>query len=327
VVKDKKMPSEKGNEWIPGLAYQERDFEIIDYQIYRDEEIGLWLRGPKPEHLKGSRFVACIGGAQTFGCFCDRPFPRLLQEALNIPVVNFGIGGAGPSFFLQREKIFGSLDQAACTIIQVMSGRSESNSVFETGGLAYITRRSDGRRLGARAAYQNLLRRKMIFGRKDLKRIIAETRENWMFNYKSLIGKIRSPVILFWFSMREPDYRERYFHVRTLFGGFPHLVNREMLEVIKNEADEYVHCVTGRGIPQRLISRFTGKPAKVDPARPRKDLKGRLWTHNFYYPSPEMHAEAAKLLFEKVKCLIEANSPKFVKKPAYQDRTAKGIKK
>jgi hypothetical protein len=177
-----------------------------------------------------------------------------------------------------------------------MSGRSESNSVFDTGGLAYITRRSDGRRLGARAAYQSLLRRKFIFGRKELKRTVNETRDNWIRSYKLLFEKIETPVMLFWFAMREPDYKERYIHVSTLLGGFPHLVNREMLEAIKKEADDYVHCVTDRGIPQLMRSRFTGKPTKIDPGRPRKDLKGPHWTHNFYYPSPEMHEEAAKSL-------------------------------
>lgn len=290
------MVFSSGNEWIPALAYQERDIEIVDYQIYRHEETGLWLRGPQPERLEEGRYIACLGGAQTFGCFCNKPFTRLLQEALNFPVVNYGVGGAGPSFFLQQEKIFGTLNKAVCTIIQVMSGRSESNSVFDTGGLAYITRRSDGCRLGAREAYQRLLWRKMIFGRKDLKRIIAETRENWIRNYQSLIEKIEGPVVLFWFAKRKPDYRERYFHVSALLGGFPHLVNREMLLAIKDEADDYVRCVTDRGIPQHLISRFTGIPAKVDPGRPRKDLKGPLWTHNIYYPSPEMHEEAAALL-------------------------------
>ena len=290
------MEMSDNKEWIPGLAYQERDFEIIDYRMFHDPTTGLWLRGPEPQRLEEGRYIACVGGAQTFGCFCDNPFPRLLQEALNLPVVNYGIGGAGPSFFLQRDSIFSPLNKAACVIVQVMSGRSESNSVFETGGLAYITRRSDGLRMGARAAYQDLLLRKMIFGRKGLKRIIAETRGTWVENYRSLIRKIEAPVVLFWFAMREPDYRERYIHVSTLLGGFPHLVNREMLEAVKKEADEYVHYVTDRGMPQRLISRFTGKPSKVDPGHPRKDLKGRLWTHNSYYPSPEMHEDAAALL-------------------------------
>lgn len=290
------MQSLSDNEWIPGLGYQARDFEIVDYQMYFDKETELWLRGPEHKLLKEGRYITCIGGAQTFGCFCDNPFPQLLQEALNVPVVNYGYGGAGPSFFLRQDKILRPLNNAACTIIQVMSGRSESNSEFDTGGLAYVTRRSDGRRLGARAAYQNLLWRKMIFGRKDLKRIIAETRENWIMNYRSLMEKIEVPIILFWFSTRHPDYREHYLHVRTLFGRFPHLVNGMMLKAIKNEVDDYVQCVTDHGVPQLLISRFRNKPTKVDPGRSRKDMRGSLWTHNFYYPSPEMHGEASELL-------------------------------
>jgi hypothetical protein len=303
-VNGQEMPSYNDEKWTPGMAYQERDHEIIDYKLYQDKKTGLWLRGPEPERLERGRYIACVGGAQTFGCFCENPFTRLLQQALGVPVVNFGIGGAGPSFFLQNEKVFGILNEAACTIVQVMSGRSESNSVFYTGGLAYITRRSDGRRLGARKAYQSLLRQKIILGRKDLKRIISETRDNWVQNYRSLFEKIDVPVVLLWFAMREPDFRERYLHVSTLLGKFPHLVNREMMEAIKDGADAYVHCVTDRGNPQRLISRFTGKPVKVDPGRPRKDLKGRHWSHNFYYPSPEMHGDAAGLLIPVCKKFV-----------------------
>jgi hypothetical protein len=48
VVKDQGTMNSAADEWIPALAYQERDMEIIDYQIYRDEETGLWLRGPRP---------------------------------------------------------------------------------------------------------------------------------------------------------------------------------------------------------------------------------------------------------------------------------------
>jgi hypothetical protein len=294
-------------EWIPGLAYQERDHEIVDYRMFHDPTTGLWLRGPEPLRLEDGRYIACVGGAQTFGCFCDRPFPLLLQEALNVPVVNYGIGGAGPSFFLHRDSIFSPLNKAACVIVQVMSGRSESNSVFDTGGLAYITRRSDGRRMGARAAYQDLLLRNMILGRKELKRIVAETRETWIQNYRTLLEKVEAPVVLFWFAMRKPDYRERYIHVSTLLGGFPHLVNREMLEAIKTGADDYVHCVTDRGMPQRLISRFTGKAAKVDPGRLRKDMKGRPWTLNSYYPSPEMHEDAAALLIPSCRRLLPSS--------------------
>lgn len=58
----------------------------------------------------------------------------------------------------------------------------------------------------------------------------------------------------------------------------------------------YQECVSDHGSPELLISRFTGKPAKVEPGHPRKDLKCPFWTHNFYYPSTEMHKKAAEQL-------------------------------
>ena len=58
-----------------------------------------------------------------------------------------------------------------------------------------------------------------------------------------------------------------------------------MVNEIKKYSDDYVECASRKGIPQPLISRFTGKPAVIN---------GK--TLNRYYPSPEMHIEAANLL-------------------------------
>ena len=38
-------------------------------------------------------------------------------------------------------------------------------------------------------------------------------------------------------------------------------------------------------------------PVTVDPALDRPDFGGSLWTHNHYYPSPEMQEDAAEALF------------------------------
>ena len=80
------------------LQYVVRDHEIVDYAPYCHSPSGLWIRGPDPFPLNTSPFVVCLGAAQTFGPFCKRPFPRVLQQALGIPVVNFGYPGAGPAF-------------------------------------------------------------------------------------------------------------------------------------------------------------------------------------------------------------------------------------
>lgn len=286
------------------MGYQERDWEIVDYQSYRLGDTGLTARGPKPEGMEKGNYFACLGAAQTYGCFCEKPYPILLQENLNMPALNLGFAGAGPFFFLKHEKVLEYVNNARFAIVQVMSGRSESNSVFESDGGELLRRRSDGAKIGADAAYQQLLQektgwRKILFWKKkhNVEQIVAETRNNWVSNYKRLFEKITVPTILFWFSQRQPDYSERYNHAWSLFGQFPQLVNSAMIEQVRQYCNDYVECVSSRGNPQLLISRFSGKPITIDPADARKDLgTGKRETHNTYYPSPEMQVDGATAL-------------------------------
>lgn len=289
------------------LQYVVRDHEIVDYAPYCHSPSGLWIRGPDPFPLNTSPFVVCLGAAQTFGPFCKRPFPRVLQQALGIPVVNFGYPGAGPAFFNAHPSLIGVANRAAVVVVQAMSGRSVDNSLFVSNGLERLTRRADGRVMGAAQAYRALLRRHRFRDRQKLRNLIAETRASWLEDCRKLLEQITVPKIALWFSVRQPDYIERYLLLRTMMGKFPHLVNRPMWEALAGAADDAVTCVTDRGLPQRLYSRFSGEPTSINPgAGGRPDLRrglavtmgGRLhrWTHNRYYPSPEMHEDAAKVL-------------------------------
>lgn len=297
-------------EHLPG--YQARDQEIVDYQMYQLGETGLWFRGPQPRSLKPNRYFVCLGAAQTFGCLTTEPFPNLLETSLGLPALNLGYGGAGPYFFLKHPNLWAYINQAKFVVLQVMSGRSESNSLFDSGGLELLTRRSDGIKMGSDAAYRSLLEDNIwwkvpfakryvrrlggVLGAHTVKQVISETRINWVHHYKTLLDKIKVPVVLLWFSKRSPDYQEQYSSLNGLFKDFPQLINREMIDQIQGSCDEYVECVSTQGIPQPLVSRFTGEQTMLDPSLDRQDLGGRLWTHNTYYPSPEMHKIAHSLL-------------------------------
>jgi hypothetical protein len=63
-----------------------------------------------------------------------------------------------------------------------------------------------------------------------------------------------------------------------------------MVETVRSHCDGYAACVSVRGRPQQLRSRFTGKPTRVLVPGERPT------TGNSYYPSPEMHQDAAALL-------------------------------
>jgi len=294
-------------EHLPG--YAQRDWRIVDYHLYCLPNTDLWFRGPKPGNLQRNNYFACIGAAQTFGCFCDKPYPILLKEKIDLDVLNLGYGGAGPFFFLKHAALLEYVNNARFAIILVMSGRSESNSLFHSGGLEYLTRLSDGVRIGADAAYQDLLRKharwriklggKQIslcfLARNRVKRIVTETRANWTRNFTQLIHRIKVPKILFYFSRREPGYQECYDGLQSLFSGFPQLVNSQMIHEVRRHCDHYVECISKRGTPQLLVDRFTGKPTTVDLSLDREDFHG-LWEYNLYYPTPEMHVDAARVL-------------------------------
>lgn len=296
------------------MGYQDVHWEIVDYEGYALEKTDLWFRGPQPQTLERGKYFVCLGAAQTFGCFCEKPYPALLQEQLKFPSFNLGYGGAGPYFFLKHEELWDYINGAKFAIVQVMSGRSESNSLFDSGGLEHLTRRTDGVKIGAQDAYQQLLEKdypknmgvaekwqRKIMGflteNPKVKEVITETRQNWVENSKLLLERITVPKILFWFSKRKPDYKERYSSVHALFGEFPQLINLEMVNQIKEHCDDYVECISHRGSPQLLVSRFTGKPITIDLAQDpdRKDFQ-QQWTHNSYYPSPEMQIDAARSL-------------------------------
>ena len=277
--------------------YQEPDWRVVDYEVFCldphiidiSRDCPLRLRGPRPASLEKGEYFVCLGAAQTFGRFCPRPFSTILQERLSLPVLNISHGGAGPSFFARcGERLFEYLNDARFVVLQVMSGRSESNSIFESRGVGHYTRRSDGLEMGCDEAFAELLR---TAPRAVVAAIIDETRKNWLANYREILAKIAVPTILFWFSSRKPKYRQTYDSVHGLFGEFPQLVNEATLRSLSAECDYTVSCVSRRGLPQRLTDRHTGEPVTVwDP------WTAGPWESNRYYPSPQMHMDAADAL-------------------------------
>lgn len=273
-----------------GQGYQDRDHEIIDYELYDLEGMPRPLRGPKPNALDDKSYFVCLGAAQTFGCYCENPFPIQLERKLDFTSLNLGVAGAGPSFFTTRPEFMRKINDAKFAVVQVMSGRSESNSVFESKGGEMLLRRSDGKTLGAAPAYREFLKSKdygLIYD------VVLETRRNWINNYIRLLEAIRIPKVLLWFSVRPLNYDMDFDDLHRFFGQFPQLITAEMIEVLKKYSDDYAECVSSRGMPQPLFSRFSGEPCSITM---RQDLGGRKKTHNDYYPSPEMHDDATNVL-------------------------------
>ncbi|MEM8755189.1 MAG: DUF6473 family protein, partial [Pseudomonadota bacterium] len=101
------------------MSYQKPDQAFINYNVYQWGRLQQYYRGPRPN--LDEPYVACLGGAQTFGRYTREPYPAILAEKLGMEVANFGAGGAGPGFFLRDSMVMEAASAAEVCIVQVMS--------------------------------------------------------------------------------------------------------------------------------------------------------------------------------------------------------------
>ena len=277
------------------MGYQERDEHIIDYEMYTLPGVAPYpgggrFRGPP---VTSSNYIACIGAAQTFGCFCKTPFPVHLTRSLGIETLNLGYGGAGPTYHHSNAALLNYINAAELVIVQVLSARSQSNSMFRTTHHAMEgVRAADGIKMTAEDFFTDLIKRRPLL----VSDVVAETKRNYTVDMVKLLNDIRPPKILFWLSVRTPEYVEEIaLPIWKFWGAFPQFVDREIVEALTPHCDEYVECVSSLGLPQRLFDK-TGKPTTISHSYSITDKIVYTDTHNNYYPSPEMHEEAAKRL-------------------------------
>ena len=77
---------------------------------------------------------------------------------------------------------------------------------------------------------------------------------------------------------------------------YPHYVDQAMLDAVTPFVDKVVYCISSEGMPQSLL---------VDGEAVLQSPFGMPVRENRYYPSPEMHQQAAEVLARPVYDLIK----------------------
>lgn len=285
------------------VGYQERDRHIIDYQLYELDGVRPYpgrgrFRGPR---IGPGPYVACIGAAQTFGPFTERPFPRILADMTGIQTLNLGSGGAGPTFHRCNAAIMEYVNRAECAVVQVLSGRSASNRLFRvTEHGMHGFSELHGTEVSAAEFWEELIRSHEPL----VSNLVTETRENYVVGMSSLLRAIFVPTVLLWLSVRAPHYEERNeLPLWKLWGAFPQFVNRSMLNKLVPDSDAYVEVISSRGLPQQLFDR-DGHPTTITYCYSKLSSEPVVVAENAYYPSPEMHEDAARALAATVTQLL-----------------------
>jgi len=292
------------------LNYQERDYEIVDYQFYQlPQAPGVEFRGPEINVQSGSNYFSCIGAAQTLGIYIEKPFPNRLSEQLGLAPLNLAVGASWPGFYSNKyPELIDVVNRGQFLVLQVMSARGESSSRFEATDVIETMRdRKTGDTVTSIHAWAKILSEEPDFA----PQYVEELRQSWVKSNLELIAKVKVPVILFWYSRREQDVPTNFSLEGDLFknmGEFPQFVDSKSVKAVAEKCSAFVECRSSRNTGHPLVSRFTGEPVEVNHGTMSGSGATKGDQSNFisvgtndYYPSPEMHQDAADVLAAAIK--------------------------
>lgn len=272
------------------VDYTPLHHEIIDYDNYSlDSMPRLRFRGPRfdPRTADRGSFFTSLGSAHTLGVLSPITYTQVLAGKLGMPGWNTGVGGISASFYNAHPAIIDYANRGRFAIVQVTAARLASNDRIQTTPAAQTVFDSH---------HGDMVEPEMAWARiekeepEKLDTYIAQSRASWARDYEELLRALTVPTILLWFAARPIEAGGASIRQigSTAATAFPQYIDGTDVQKIRDCADAMIMCVTSRGSGHPLISRFTGK--RVTITYPTVNL---VEDRNNYYPSPEMHEDAA----------------------------------
>ncbi len=217
--------------------------KALDYLPCRYGHSKLLFRGPRRD-LDG-RYVAFLGGTETYGKFVQMPFVDLLEANLELPCVNFGCPNAGVDVFLQDPFLPSAARKATVTVLQVPCAQNMSNRLYSVH-----PRRNDrftSATMMLKSFYPEVdfagyhFTKHLLKHLKDLSEeryglVVNELRQAWVARMNTLLTQIEGRVILLWVSDRAPNDID---DIETE----PMFVDQAMIEAVMPNATDYIEVV------------------------------------------------------------------------------------
>ncbi len=224
------------------MSFIANDARGVDYCLCRYGASKIDFRGPKAR--LDSRYIALLGGGETFGRNVSKPFAAQLQVTLNTPCVNFGVMNAGLDLFLKAPEVLGIAERAEAVVLQILGAQNMSNRYY-----AVHPRRND-RFLRASDVLmdmypdldftefhynKHLLERLHSKGRDRFSLVRSELSKAWVARMKHMLSLFPCPVILLWLAPHRPDA-----WIPDDFRMDPLFVGRPMIEELTNHKTHLV---------------------------------------------------------------------------------------
>ncbi len=218
------------------MTFENLGAGALDYYPCRYGKSKLLFRGPKRKF--DQPYLAMLGGTETYGKFCARPYPALLEERLDFAAVNLGCVNAGVDVFCGEQSIVDICTGAQVTVVEMTGAQNLSNRFY-----AVHPRRND-RFLRASNLLKTIYREvdftDINFTRHLLKvlweasadkfaMVEAELKEAWLGRMKRLISRLDGKVVLLWMADHAPGAPAAY----TPDDPDPLFVDRDMVEALR----------------------------------------------------------------------------------------------
>ena len=240
----------------------------LDYFPCRYGRSRLMFRGPRRD--VSGRFVAVLGGIETYGRYIPRPYPALVEEALGMPVVNLGCPHAGPDAWLGDAAVMDLAARAAVVVVQVPGAANLSNRLYT------VHPRRNDRFLRASPVLQaiyrgvdftdfsfthHLLQALFEVGPERFALVAQELRAAWEARMALLLAGLPGRKLLLWMAAAEPGVR------RDAPGGEPMMVDAAMLDALAARVDGVVRAVPSQAARRRGAEGMVFPPLAEPAAR------------------------------------------------------------
>lgn len=270
---------------------------VLDYAPCRYGKTRVDFRGPR-KALRG-RYVAFLGGTETYGKFIPSPYPQLVEREIDVPCVNFGLMNAGLDVFLNEPEVLSFAGHAEATVIQIMGAQNISNRLYR------VHPRRNDRFLSVSALMKSIFHdvdfSEYNFTRHMLKGVSnqaverfsfvrEELKSAWSARMRALLTRIPGEKLLLWFADHPPPTRLP----KKSLGRDPLFVDSNMIDALRPFVSGVVQVRPSEG------ARRAGTDGMVFRDLDRQVAEQML--------GPKAHEEAALKLAQHLKPLLRASS-------------------
>lgn len=211
----------------------------LSYEPCQYANSRLYFRGPA--RPTDGRYIAFVGGTETYGKFIERPFATLVEEATGIPAVNLGCVNASIDAFIHEPAVAETCRNAVMNVVQVMGAQNLSNRFYT------VHPRRNDRFVKAstvlRAIYPEIDFSEFCFTRHMLLALNAcsperfaivreEIQTAWVARMRAFLTGIGSKTLLLWFAHHLPSDAPWEGRADPL-GPEPLFVTRRMIDALR----------------------------------------------------------------------------------------------